>query len=154
MHKIFVLGLLCVNISCNQSTTPPADTTENANNKLNVDIINNPRTPDNSNLGELGVLQFADSLHDFGNVKEGDIVSYDFEYKNTGKAPVIITEARASCGCTVPEYTKDPILPGATGKMQVTFNSDGKPGANYKNVTIKSNANPGSQDIAIKAMVN
>lgn len=158
MHKlIFILSLGVLLYSCDNNaskttnTLPKADS--NVQTKLSVDDINNPRTPSTNDLGELGILTFTDTLHDFGTIKEGDVVTYDFEYTNTGKSGCIITEARASCGCTVPEFSQDIIKPGQKGAITVKFNSDGKKGENYKNVTVRSNANPGEQNIAIKAKV-
>nr|HNH67158.1 DUF1573 domain-containing protein [Bacteroidia bacterium] len=68
-------------------------------------------------------------------ITEGEIVSYNFKFKNSGKAPLIITQASASCGCTVPEYSKDPIAPGQEGFIKVTFNSEGKHGMTSKTIT-------------------
>jgi hypothetical protein len=153
MRKIFIYFISIISLAgCGENATQKDDANEKGN--LPVSIINNPRTPSDTTASNLGTLVFTDTLHDFGSVKEGEMVSYDFEYTNIGKSAVVITEARASCGCTVPEYTQEPIQPGKKGTMKVTFNSEGKPGPNYKNVTIKSNANPGEQDIAIKAQVN
>jgi len=79
--------------------------------------------------------------HDFGTLKEGPSAEYTFEFKNTGKQPLIITNASASCGCTVPEWPKEPILPGKMGKLKVTFNTAGKAGQPFtKTVYINSNA--------------
>ncbi|RZK75868.1 MAG: DUF1573 domain-containing protein [Pedobacter sp.] len=70
-----------------------------------------------------------------------NLISYDFKFKNTGKEPLIIKDALATCGCTVPEIPKEPILPGAEGILKVVFNSAGKPaGPLRKQVTVSSNA--------------
>lgn len=78
--------------------------------------------------------------YDFGTVKEGPDVEHIFKFKNVGKEPLIITNASASCGCTVPEWPKEPILPGKTGQLKVTFHTQGKAGAVLKTVYIQSNA--------------
>lgn len=83
-----------------------------------------------------------DSVYDFGKVKEGDIVEYNYRFKNTGSNPLVIIDARASCGCTVPEKPEAPIKPGEIGFIKVKFNSDNKPGEAHKTITIESNANP------------
>jgi hypothetical protein len=153
MHKIiFLLCLLLLINSCaeNKNTEPLVIEEEG---KIPVSVINNPRTSDNLRADAIGELVFTDTLHEFFNVKEGDIVAFDFEYTNVGKKDVIITEAIASCGCTVPEFKREPIKPGEKGNITVKFNSAQKKGANYKNIKIKSNANPGEQIISIKAMV-
>lgn len=77
---------------------------------------------------------------DFGTVKEGPDVEHIFKFKNTGKEPLIIANASASCGCTVPEWPKEPIMPGKTGQMKVTFHTSGKSGPITKTVYIQSNA--------------
>lgn len=78
--------------------------------------------------------------HDFGTVKEGPAAEYAFEFKNVGKEPLIITNAQASCGCTTPEWPKEPILPGKKGKILVRYNTQGRPGPIDKTVWITSNA--------------
>jgi hypothetical protein len=78
--------------------------------------------------------------YDFGTVKEGPDVEHIFKFKNTGKEPLIITNASASCGCTVPEFPKEPILPGKVGQLKVTFHTTGKSGPQQKTVFIQSNA--------------
>ena len=86
------------------------------------------------------MFKFTEETHDFGNLKEGDAAVYEFKFKNTGKEPLIITNASASCGCTVPEWPKDPILPGKTSAVKVSFNTAGKNGPFNKTVYIQSNA--------------
>jgi hypothetical protein len=78
--------------------------------------------------------------HDFGTLKEGPSATYVFQFKNVGKEPLIITNASASCGCTVPEFPKEPILPGKKGQLKVTYNTAGKSGPFDKTVFIQSNA--------------
>ena len=87
-------------------------------------------------------------MHDFGNLTDQKDAEYTFQFKNTGKTPLIITNASASCGCTVPEFPKEPILPGKKGQIKVTFHTAGKSGPFDKAVYIMSNApsNTGSTD--------
>jgi hypothetical protein len=86
-------------------------------------------------------ILFTNDIYNFGEIKKGDVISYDFKFKNTGKEPLIIKDALATCGCTVPEIPKEPILPGAEGILKVVFNSAGKPaGPLRKQVTVSSNA--------------
>ena len=119
-------------------------------------IVNNPRSAnaaDNAKIANMGVLSFKDTLHDFGNIKQGDVVEYDFEYSNTGKSDVVITQAQASCGCTVPDYNTDPIAPSKSAMMKVKFNSDGKNGFQHKTVLVKNTGNPGEITLQINAVV-
>lgn len=87
-------------------------------------------------------FQFTEGeTHDFGTLAEGPDAEYVFKFKNTGKQPLIITNASASCGCTVPSWPKEPILPGKMGEMKVTFHTAGKGGQPFdKTVYINSNA--------------
>ncbi len=78
--------------------------------------------------------------HDFGNLTDQKDAEYTFKFKNTGKTPLIITNASASCGCTVPEFPKEPIMPGKDGAIKVTFHTAGKSGPFTKTVFIQSNA--------------
>lgn len=83
---------------------------------------------------------FESKQHDFGYIKEdGGLVSCNFEFTNTGKKPLIIIDAVASCGCTRPEYPKRPIQPGAKGNIKVTYNPLGRPGAFRKDVKVRTN---------------
>jgi len=86
------------------------------------------------------VMTFEKDVFDFGTIKQGDKVEHTFEFTNTGTEPLIISEAHGSCGCTVPEWPKEPIAKGKKGKIQVTFNSAGKLNMQDKTVTINSNA--------------
>jgi Protein of unknown function (DUF1573) len=94
--------------------------------------------------------------HDFGNIAEGPVAEYVFEFKNTGKEPLIIQSASASCGCTTPEWPKEPILPGKKGKITVRYNTQGRPGPFNKTVYISSNAatEKDRYEIYIKGTVN
>jgi len=81
-------------------------------------------------------------VYNFGNIKQGQSVSFNFKFKNTGKRALIVTNASASCGCTVPEKPERPIMPGQTSFIKVIFNSTGKSGHQDKNVTVSANTNP------------
>lgn len=87
-------------------------------------------------------VQVIDTTYNFGKIKEGDIVEYSYRFKNTGKNPLVIIDARASCGCTVPEKPEKPIAPGEIGFIKVKFNSENKSGESHKTITVESNANP------------
>lgn len=101
-------------------------------------------TPENA-----AAFKFEKEAYDFGQITEGEKVSYDFRFKNVGKNPLIITEAKASCGCTVPDYPHEPIAPGQEGKISVVFNSTGKSGLQNKVVTIFANTIPSSTEVRL-----
>ncbi len=98
-------------------------------------------------------MLFDKTEHDFGNLKQGDNAEYNFRFTNTGSEPLIIEDAKGSCGCTVPSYPRDPVAPGATGEIHVKFNSAGKEGVQKKTVTLTANTDPISTVLTIKAMV-
>lgn len=91
-------------------------------------------------------LTFTKSSHDFGTVKESDgDISVEFEFKNTGDAPLLILRAASSCGCTVPEYPHQPIRPGQGGAIKVTYRAKGRPGPFMKSVTVYDNTQKKTQ---------
>ena len=91
--------------------------------------------------------------YDFGTVKDGTVVSHEYEFTNTGTEPLIISDAKASCGCTVPSWPKEPIQPGGKGAIKVQFDSKGKPGQQSKKVTITANTDPSPIFLTIKGNV-
>ncbi len=98
-------------------------------------------------------IEFEKEVHDYGNVKYGANGTCTFEFKNTGNAPLIISKATGSCGCTVPSWPKEPIAPGAKGTITVKYDTK-RPGPISKSVTITSNAsNEPSKVIRIKGTV-
>ncbi|TDN84724.1 uncharacterized protein DUF1573 [Salegentibacter sp. 24] len=97
-------------------------------------------------------MEFEESEHDFGNIPKGKNVEHTFTFTNTGQAPLVITDATSTCGCTVPSYTKEPIQPGETGEMLVKFNGSGN-GQVTKTVTVRANTESGTERLRIKAFV-
>ena len=141
--SFLVLSLTVFFFSC--SGSKPKDDT------ISTDLINIP--DGNALAGSMPVMTFGEEKHDFGTVTEGEKVSYSFKFKNTGGSDLVITSARGSCGCTVPEYPKEPIKPNKEGIIHVTFDSSGKDGMNHKEVTIVTNAQPNTKVIQITVNV-
>ncbi len=98
-------------------------------------------------------IVFENTSHDFGNINEGTMATYEFVFTNTGKIPLVINTVQPSCGCTTPEWSREPIAPGAKGKIKAIYNTYGRPGNFQKYVTVKSNAAGGSVDLTIKGVV-
>ena len=101
-----------------------------------------------------GEIKFEETIFDFGNIKEdGGKVTHEFIFKNEGKEPLKITDARAECGCTTPEYPKEEIAPGGTGVIKVTYNPLGRPGGFTKVVRVRCTGNPGKVNLKIRGTV-
>ncbi len=103
--------------------------------------------------GPLPVLEFETMDHDFGVVTEGQKVSHTYKFKNTGTAPLIVQTAQPSCGCTVPDWTREPIPVGGTGFVKAEFDTKGKAGPTTKTITVTANTWPKQTTLKFKASV-
>lgn len=112
-----------------------------------------PQAPD----GPTTTMQFDSELHDFGTIADGDKVTHTFVFTNTGDKPLVVSNAKGSCGCTVPNWDKDPVMPGETGELTIQYDSknkgsvDGK--VDTKFVTVTANTVPSTQRLTIRANV-
>jgi hypothetical protein len=102
----------------------------------------------------LPVFEFAEEEFDFGLIEEGEVVIHDFKFTNTGDVPLVISAAQGSCGCTVPDYPRTPIAPGAEGVINVSFDSNKRGGKQEKTVTLTANTVPNVHVLKITANVN
>ncbi len=98
-------------------------------------------------------LEFADTEFDFGTINAGEKVNHVYKFKNTGNEPLIISNAKGSCGCTVPSWPKEPIPVGGSGEIAVQFDSKGKKNKQSKRVTITANTDPAQSFLTIKGDV-
>ncbi|TGE18593.1 DUF1573 domain-containing protein [Hymenobacter elongatus] len=94
-------------------------------------------------------IQFDELKYDFGAIKQGDVVDHTFKFKNVGTQPLVISNIGVSCGCTTPDWTKDPIMPGKTGSISAKFNSAGKMGMQNKVLTVESNSAAGNAMVSL-----
>jgi hypothetical protein len=131
MKKIFLLAVFTAAFSAT---------------KINAQVTPNPDP-------SAPVIKFKVDTMNFGSVPQGTVVERDFTFKNTGKSPLVITETKVTCGCTTPDYPKDPIAPGKTGTIHVRFNSAGKMGAQDKTITIVSNNGNGEVVLHLKGTI-
>lgn len=126
------------------AVTTPATTTP---------VTPTPEVP----VGPLTTLEFEETTHDYGEIMEGEKVVYNYKFTNTGKEPLIISNAKGSCGCTVPDWPREPIAPGASSEIKVQFDSKGKGkpegAAQSKRVTITANTDPANTYLTIKGTV-
>jgi hypothetical protein len=133
------------NKPADESFTPKGDV---------ADLVYNPVRPDGSiDSSFLPILTWKEDVYEFGTIYEGDIVTHEYHFTNTGTAPLLITDAKSTCGCTIPEWPKKPIPPDSTGSILVKFNSLHKTGPQSKEVTIFANTFPNQSKITIKGRV-
>ena len=110
---------------------------------------NEPAAP----VGPTTTITFEETEFDFGQVTDGEKVSHVYAFKNTGSEPLILSNAKGSCGCTVPKWPKEPIAPGESGEITVEFNSKNKKGKRNQKVTVTANTNPAQTVIYLKGEV-
>jgi hypothetical protein len=122
--SLFLLAaVLLASVSCNRGnrkTTEPA--------------------PAGLSASDTATIMFTEYEHDFGKVIQGEKVAFIFTYENRGNAPLVISSASTSCGCTVSKYSRKPVPPGGIGTMEVEFDSSGRNGKQSKVITVRSNA--------------
>jgi hypothetical protein len=122
--------------------------------KVSTDMVNISATASgNAPTGREPEIRFERDVHDFKVISQGERVTTAFRFKNVGGSPLLIEEASGSCGCTVPEYPKEPIPPGGEGVINVEFNSEGKSGQQEKTVRLTTNCKEATKVLTIKANV-
>ena len=125
-----------------------------ANKEQEIEKTPTPTKPKKEPINEkYGRLMIDEPLFDFGRVNEGAIIEHEFEIRNSGNAVLHITNIEVDCGCTVPEYNKDGIAPGATDKIKVTFDTTGKLAAQVRYITIYTDGKPLSKLVRMKGLV-
>lgn len=149
--KNWILGMLVIAFAftaCNQDA--PSEGGEKSvtevKNEKNLPNVESVRNPVTANIPEdtvnVAKITFDQEVYDYGTVTAGEVVEYSFAFTNTGVAPLTITNAKSTCGCTVPDYPKEPIPPGAKSEIKVRFNSKGKSGRQKKPVRVTANTWP------------
>jgi hypothetical protein len=136
-NKIIVITFILVGIvflSCNQDKKESSD-------KRSIEA------------GGIAEIKFDTTYYNFGDLIQGEKAVYTFKFKNTGTANLMIEDAYSTCGCTVPNYSKEPIAPGEIGRIEVLFDSSGKHGVQYKTVGLKLNTKRKEKSLNIRANV-
>jgi len=119
-----------------------------------ADRIENSAVPASEEMMEaLPEIVFESEFHDFGEITEGMVVKHTFTFTNEGEGPLVISNAQGSCGCTVPDWPRQPIAPGESADINVSFNSTGRAGKQDKRVTLTTNAVPQTKVLNITSMV-
>jgi len=159
-----LLGMLCLSSflfwSCSEEKKQAEENSAitNVSNEVAQASLENVTNADGTGdaaatTGPYGVFEFEAESHDFGPIKQGDEVEYTFKFKNVGEAPLVIADIKASCGCTLPSWPKEPVAPNEEGEILVKFNSKGKVGLQQKNITITANVEGGQKVVSIKTNV-
>jgi hypothetical protein len=138
MKKIVLLISVLSLMACNN-----AKTDVNGEKIINTNLV-----------GKLTEIKFEEESHDFGKIVQGEVLKYSFKFTNTGDNDLIISSASGSCGCTVPNWPKQPIAPGKVGYVDVEFNSGGKAGRQDKTVSIITNCDPSTRIVHIISEVS
>lgn len=121
--------------------------------RIDTDAVTNTASANGNVNADLPEIKFDEEVFDFGKITQGEKVSHAFTFKNVGKKNLIISGASGSCGCTVPEWPKEPIKPGGEGTINVVFSSEGKSGMQEKTVTVVTNCEPATRVIRIKTEI-
>lgn len=154
--KKYFFALMCIGLilaSCKPDTQEEKGI-EELNPSDWADAIRMPIKDDGTvDSSKMAIIQWENQKFDFGTVAEGKIVEHKFEFTNIGGAPLLISNAQATCGCTVPERPKEPIQPGKTGEIKVKFNSDGWAGKPYKEIKVIANTFPNINKISLTGTV-
>jgi hypothetical protein len=149
--SVFALGLVLTlggsAFAQNAVATPPST------NELKPTVAAQPAPAAEAAKPGGGIFKFEEETHDFGEMMQGGDASYTFKFQNVGTEDIVITLAKGSCGCTVPEWSKDPVHPGETGEIAVKYDSNRIGGIN-RNVTLISNAAGGEKVLYIKGNIS
>ena len=153
---LFTLGLFLV--ACqNQPTSSQEKSVEEIRDEskiTNSSIVRNPVSANEpTDTVNVAKISFEEESYDFGEVEAGEIVTHVYRFTNTGKVPLVISNARSTCGCTVPSWPKDPIPPGEKGEIEVRFNTKNKKAKQQKPVTITANTYPSNTKVFISGYV-
>ena len=143
-YYMLIVGIICfMNISCDNNPTK----------KINQqNLLETEKRLEQESV--LPILKFDFDTYDFGEVTDGEIVEVDYTFKNTGESNLIIYDASASCGCTVPEYPKDKeIKPGESGVIKARFDSSGQTGKQVKSITLTTNTKNSKKIIRMSGFV-
>ncbi len=140
---IIAIAVILTLAACNNKTSDP-----------DVDLIRNPRSAQGyDDKAKMPQVKFDEDTHNFGRLSSGENISYSFHFTNTGNSDLVISSCSATCGCTVADFPKGRIAPGADGYITITFKSAGKFGQQFQEVTVVTNAQPSAYKLKILAQV-
>jgi Protein of unknown function (DUF1573) len=153
---VFALGVSVLFYACDQKQSATTESTSSSTPTTAVPVSNPAETQATASTtptGAMPKLEFDKTQHDFGNIKEGEIVKHTFKFKNVGEAPLLISDVKPTCGCTTTNFTKTPVTPGGEGEIELQFDSSGKSGPQHKPVTVLANVEGGQTQLVLTAIV-
>ena len=158
MRFILILTVVSVAFSCNPDRKTAGREKAVEQPSSAGEKVAESRPAKNSTSGKddtqkMPVIEFEETDYNFGTITEGEFVDHNFKFTNTGDAPLIISRASASCGCTVPSPPKGPILPGQSSEIHVRFNSHNKENQQVKTITIEANTTPAITKLQIHGFI-
>tara|TARA_B100000780_G_C20815465_1_gene323964 strand:+ start:67 stop:522 length:456 start_codon:yes stop_codon:yes gene_type:complete len=145
-NSILIVALSLAFLACKDTASSKIDTTkQKVRTEVRLDQVDTPSD---------AKMEFEATEWDFGEITQGESTEYAFKFTNTGSEPLIITNAKGSCGCTVPVWPREPVAPGESGVVDVKFNSKGKKGRQNKKVTLTTNMVPSQMVLKVSGLVN
>jgi hypothetical protein len=161
INFLFTLLFLAFFACKNENATQKVEDNAAANSSTIAETFQQPKQTMGANPSEMQAgevenptsIKYESELYEFGTVNTGAKVRKVFKFTNTGENPLIITNAEASCGCTVPTWSKEPVAPGKSGEMLVIFDTAGKEGLQEKRITVTANTNPPVSFLIVKGTV-
>tara|TARA_B100000902_G_scaffold399550_1_gene470960 strand:+ start:3551 stop:4054 length:504 start_codon:yes stop_codon:yes gene_type:complete len=155
------LSIIFLFFSCQNATNKIKETSSENDTNIVKSPKNNTITDNSINaqiIDDAGGANFkftnsGGTVWDFGTIKQGDSPEFTFTFINNGNEPMIISNAKGSCGCTVPQWPKEPIAPGSQGEISVQFNSKGKKGSQNKTVTLTANTTPPTTKLRVTGQI-
>jgi hypothetical protein len=138
----------------NESTADGVQTVQKPAGENATIVHNDVSAVTPSDTVNVALITFEEPEFNYGEVKQGVVVKHDFKFTNTGRIPLLISDCRSTCGCTVPEWPKEAIPVGGTGIISAKFNTEGKSNGQTKMITITANTYPAETKIALTGTVN
>ena len=143
-HLLSIMLLaLCLLTACNNNS---------GDDSLSTDLVTNPKSASQPS-NKQPVITFDKMEHDFGTILQGERVTYTFHFTNTGNMPLIVSNVKTSCGCTIGDFSRAPVEPGKQGTIRATYDSKGHHGMQTRTLTVVSNTNPNQTVLRLKALV-
>jgi hypothetical protein len=149
-HILFFISVFSYSFSCKSDSAKAFASGVGKDLTSSLEI---PTIDGKVNASDMAVIEFEKTTHDFGKVKEGEVIEYAFKFKNTGSKNLILLYHEASCGCTVPDFSRDPFSPGKGGEIKIAFDTKGRKLNQRKKVRIFSNTYPNVTELTVQGYV-